>query len=296
MRVRLLGILVILFLVCWLSKVEAVPVYMNVAHDGYTGNAYDDDTYTSPFESATILADTETTQWDTDSSGDLSVGDMFTDKGHAVWKGLSFIVDQGDNEGLNSGWIVTFTWDNLTGTTLGVTEDPTPDRKFQTIEYESGTLNFYFKQSYLAPGLGNTTRLTDDSSLIGQGIHFMTIEITGGTGTNTYELSSGNYLEGSAQLYGKVTYLEPDYIYLYPSGVDLNTYVMLNLVLAEANQNTQADLIEQTNLGQDGELYTVYSRHDGSMSLTIVPEPATILLLGGGLLAVAFVARKSYSK
>ena len=73
------------------GQAVAAPTYIDVSASSQTpGGAGtgivmggDVDTFTTIFEQMALFADTTTTQYDTDGSGTLTIGDRFIDSGHA---------------------------------------------------------------------------------------------------------------------------------------------------------------------------------------------------------------------
>lgn len=286
-------------LVSSLSYAVPLDVQFDAGKGGYTGTIFDADTLTDPWDEISIRADTGTTQFDDDGNG-LDVGDTFKDSGHAKWISYNFLPGFNDSEGLDQsgGYDVTIEWSDVTGY---ISQESGTDPINQNTIYTGGIFDFYFDPTG-DTDFGATTNPANDSGFESGGggeIHFMTIGNLSGTGTNTFDVNSTGGLEfsqGASQFRGQVTSLSAGYLTEYPSGLDLNTYVNLNFLFGELNQNTQSDGIIQTNTGQQDELFTVYSRHDGSMSFDVVPEPSTLLLFGTGLLGLAGLGRRKFFK
>ena len=101
----------------------AAPTYIDVSASSQTPGGDgtgilmggDVDTFTSVFTQMALFADTTTTQYDTDSSGTLTIGDKFADTGHAAVTDL--LPPLGDDEGLGVLSELTVAWSGLTGTT-----------------------------------------------------------------------------------------------------------------------------------------------------------------------------------
>ncbi|MFP3982646.1 MAG: flocculation-associated PEP-CTERM protein PepA [Desulfurivibrionaceae bacterium] len=275
----------------------ALNVQLDAGNEGYTGTDFDADTLTDPWDEASIRADTATTQFDDDGDGEVSVGDSFTDSGHAKWIGYNFLPGtDSDSEGLDDagGYDVTVEWDNLTGYVDQISGENNTNHN--TV-YTGGSFDFYFDPTH-DTDFGDTTRPSDDTGFDSGGgdeAHMMTISSLTGTGTNTFD-ADGDFQQGSSQFLGQITFLEEGYLQEYPSGLDLNNYISLNWLFSELNQNTQSGGIIQEDTGQENELFTVYSRHDGSMSFEVIPEPTTLLLFGTGLIGLAGFGRRKFFK
>lgn len=285
------------------AMAHAIPVQLNTAKDGYTGSM------TDAWTEVSIKADTTTYQYDTDGSGTLSVGDRFTDWGNARWTDYTFVPGGADDQGLNTytsgfkGYEVTIVWNDVTGkVTQAPTVQPNGNLVSQT-KYDGGSFDFYFDNLNTGgvpnkSSFGSTAWSTDDTGFL-EGIHFMTIDLTSGSGTNTFN-PSGAFIHGSSQIYGTVSMLLADYLYSYPSLVDLSNFIALEWLVGDVDQNTEEKTIVFTPgmLDPDGRvtLFSIGSRHDGGLRLDVVPEPGTMLLLGSGLLGLAGVGRRRSKK
>lgn len=267
------------------SAYALIPIMWDVSKAGAPAHG-DADSRTWVFDEFGIKAQTTTIQYDSDGSGTLTVGDAFTDIGDLR---VTDLLAAGviDKEGLNDlfGYEVTGIWDDLGGTVTGLSVVGTDTRI--DIQYTSGTIDFYLDtppDSLFAnpagtsppAGAGGTGFGPDASAtLIAQGT------VTQGIGHTFIDFGGGELEnQGSIELMIDLTYLLPGF-WLDSSGNDLlNNSIQWIFAFTDMNINTPT-LVQGTPAGA---LYTAYSNEDGSGHIEIIPEPTSLLLLGGGLL------------
>lgn len=203
------------------GQVIAAPTYIDVSASSQTPGGGgtgilmggDADTFTSVFSQLGLFADTTTTQYDTDGSGTLTIGDKFSDDGHAAVTDL--LPPLGDDEGIGVLSELTVAWTGLTGVATS-TLTPVGPELVQTIAYDTNntTFSFYFHGDAGGPlggpnsdfgtiGAADNTGFTDGEKVL-------EIAIKGGTGTNKFDLG-GDFLTGSSVLQGEVVFALDDF-------------------------------------------------------------------------------------
>jgi len=108
---------------------SAAPIFMDVgnAGDGYMGTPGDADTLTGVFNQFQVFSQTNTVQFDTDDSDDLTVGDRFADSGILDVTSLiagGAVDDEGLNNAFSPAYEITAHW-GLTGDNGGNLQLPT---------------------------------------------------------------------------------------------------------------------------------------------------------------------------
>jgi hypothetical protein len=229
-----------------------------------------DDGITEAFYEFTYFAET---------NSEISNTGVVVDSGRARSTGLNNVSGDipGDSEGYGSIWGLAFLWDNLTGQVTsnsgGVIE----------ANYTSGTFNFYLDFDPYAVNLGNDASLTD-------GTLVATVEVDSGS----YRLDTTGQAGSSYIINGYFTYLYEDFMFNAANGDDLSETDPLSWVFAyTAGDNDPATVDITFN---DDNSISVFSSHDSSVSVGVVPEPSTFLLLGMGLLGVGVLGYRRNNK
>jgi len=265
------------------SPAYALPVIWDVSAAGSLGSDYDADTLTAIFNQIGFASQTTTIQWDTDGSGDLSIGDLFDDVGDLRANDL---IAPGtiDREGLNEigEYEVTAFWTDVKGVVTDVTFDATTNDTRVDVKYTEGTMDFYLDTSidstFANPAVTDPPAGAGGTGF-GDGVLIGALDLLYGEG-HTYVDLDGNPVasQGSVDLSLQFTDMLTGF-WLNSAGVDLLDLNPLNFHFALTDMNIDTP----TNVPYDGALYTAYSNQNGSVTIDVVPEPGTILLLGLGL-------------
>ena len=275
-------IFLMLFLV---STVYAFPynnIYLNVGSD-YNS---DSDTVTGVFQRLFFHDETK-------SSFDWN-NFTFTDSGDALVTQLQkegaggSLIPISDTEGMRStwnpsgSWEMTIYWEDLTGwvsNVYGTVGDNSANWGFD-VHYNPGTY-FYI---YFDPNPNATFNVSNDpsdSTGFNDGTIKLTASVLGGDGKVAYSTTSGG-ISRSSNISFKVVDIATDFWYL-EDGTDLHDLLNQPGILALA-----------TDASASGNNYvsnTLNTHGTGSFGVA-VPEPASLLLLGGGLLFTGMASKK----
>ncbi len=176
------------------------------------------------------------------------------------------------------------------------------------LTFKTGTLDIYLDNLTNV----NYGTINDDGTIYGanDGLKIASFDLLYGTGnvSNTGEI---NLTNDNVNIAYSSFYLRPGY-WVDASGKDLSTLNSINWLLGFSNTTAVTNPAQQ---GIIDELYTAYALLDGAtqgpnfsppqavymvnngeFKIAVVPEPATMLLFGVGLLGLAGVSRKRLIK
>ena len=266
---------------------------------------------TGIFNQITYKARSSTTQYDTDGSNSLTIGDYYLNSANAYGTGLdSFAGTNVDDRGMGSAYELTLVLTNLLGKVQDIATGT--DYDYVTNKYLSGTIHIYIDD---APDRNFKTSMSivDDTGFTDQ---ICVATISNVTGIGLSEFTKGSiigsatpeFLTGSYVLSGTFTSLLDNFWYT-EDGEDLleklvtfqwligNTGGDINNVEQVFDGSTSVHSLAESNISGLGTiLYTIDGDHDTSFELAAVPEPTTCLLLGCGLLGLSGVSRKKFKK
>lgn len=230
--------------------------------------------------------------------GLFTTGDTFTNKGMLKLDSLNDLINGAisDHEGLNTNYEITTAWDDLTGTVTYVADHPLySDAELVMFRYNGGaTFEVYIDDSPDYNTEVNTT-IYDFTNFdtARNGIHIMDITITGGTGTLTQWYDDADAIpdrvtDAGGNLYGYVSRVYVDNFIFFTDAGDFYDLLGKQVIIAMVDQNM--DDVNYIYDSGSNSLITI-ANHDGSIDF-VVPEPATLILTGSGLLALSLVLRR----
>ncbi len=173
-----------------------------------------------------------------------------------------------DGAGLNSSWYLVGGWNDIQGYVAGAGQ----------YVYTSGTMSLYVTEDPY--NFGTSLGAGDDSGF--SGIKVADLSLVNGLGFLTYNPAMNKYF-GAVDMTWEFTSLDQNFW----RDADGNPIVLDDLSIGErlfAFADVNTDRV-QVIPGDNGTV--IYSDHNGSVSIGVVPEPASMTLFGIGLVGAA---------
>ena len=301
---------VFIFLVCalllgWAGSAKAVwitDLFVDTGVD-YDG---DGDTVTGYFDTF-MFEDNAKSEYPVENRAGITVGTTFVDYGNVIVNHLrrdSSNIDTDDEnmrhgaDDSDSSWEMTLTWAGLTGEVVGVKTDINGNT-IASARYTAGTFTMYFDTSPDA-SFGSDIGPDDDTGFADGDIVITGTVVPGplSTGTATVYVASGQSLSRNVNLLLKITEVDSS---LPAPVLGSATYDLEDLVGKQWLLSIASEAAASNNLiwygEDDGDNLTYLKGYGtGSFQLHAVPEPATLLLVGTGLVMGGLGARRRSRK
>ena len=283
-------LLMFLALIVFPVKGWSLPIndlYITLSED-YNG---DGDAVTGLFDKIGFY-DQSRSIYDVSSADELEVGVTFTDIGHALatkFRRFGALVE--DREDMRTSpdvdpdffsWELTIVWE-IYGEVSNITSDVVSGR------YTGGTVSIYLDESPDAD-FARYSDITDDNfTSFTDGVKILEGTVITGDGSFK-DFSTTDNFNRTVNLLLRIDEINTDYI--QSETMDLGSLVSMGWVISVATEGNDGatQIIEG-----DGSMIA-YGEGSGTITFAAVPEPATILLVGGGLFLAGVIARRKIVK